>query len=75
MSLTVSSCSIYLNMESNLDYPDLLLWSQFLCFCVETPVPTEFVSLQSTNLYAFRAITNTLHFTELWLAQICSVAA
>ena len=54
-------------------YPDLLLWSQFfilfthiLCpqqnifsfkLCDETPVRTEFVSLQSTNLNVFRAHT------------------
>ena len=37
-------------------------------------LPTEIVSLQSTNLYAFHATTKRVYFTELWLAQICSIA-
>lgn len=38
---------------------------------------TEFILLQSTKLIVFfftGTITNTAHFTEFWLAQICSVA-
>ena len=46
----------------------------FFKLCDETPVQTEFVWLQSTNLYAFGDMTNTVHFTELSLAQICSIA-
>lgn len=71
-----------------LDYPDLFLCSKIfvninLFYFVSTAklfsfklctMWTEFIALQSTNLYTFCTLTDRVHFTELWLAKICSVA-
>lgn len=71
-----------------LDYPDLFLCSKIfvninLFYFVSTAklfsfklctMWTEFIALQSTNLYTFCTLTDRVYFTELWLAKICSVA-
>ena len=71
-----------------LDYPNLFLCSKFfvninLFYFVSTAklfsfklctMWPEFIALQSTNLYTFWTLTDRVHFTELWLAKICSVA-
>jgi len=71
-----------------LDYPDLFLCSKIfmninLLYFVSTAklssfklctMQTEFIALLSTNLYTFCTLTDRVHFTELWLAKICSVA-
>lgn len=68
-----------------LDYPDLFLCSKFfmninLFYFVSTAklfsfklctMWTEFIALQSTNLYTFCTLTDRVHFTELWDLLCC----
>ena len=49
-----------------------IIWiSQWILWIsLDFPLWTEFVLLQSTNLYAFCGITNSVHLKELWLADL-----
>ena len=74
--LIIRTCFSRLSFSQILINHNLCPQQNFFSFKLidETLLQTEFVSQQSTNLYAFHALTNTMHFTGLSLAPICSVA-